>query len=43
MIGMFLTHTPSGLCGTVQDVAVDPAGIALARIHDRWFMVKELE
>lgn len=43
MIGMFLTHTPSGICGNVQETAVDPAGLALARIHDKWFMVGELE
>lgn len=35
MIGMSLTHTPSGICGNVQDVAVDPAGLALSRNIDR--------
>lgn len=41
MIGMHLSH-PSGTSGTVDAVSVQPDGLALARIGDKWFMVSEL-
>lgn len=43
MIGMTLTHTQSGITGKIDSTAVDPAGLPMARINDRWFMVADLD
>jgi hypothetical protein len=41
MIGMRLSHAPSGTIGLVDAVSVDPAGLGLVRIHDMWFMADD--
>lgn len=41
MLGMKLLHTASGVRGKVQSVSVDPAGKALVRIKDKWFLADE--
>jgi hypothetical protein len=42
MLGLTLTHK-SGITGTVDAIAVQADGTALARIEDHWFEVGELE
>jgi hypothetical protein len=36
MIGMKLTHAPSGITGVVTAQAVQPDGMAIVRINDHW-------
>jgi hypothetical protein len=41
MLGMTLRHPLAGIAGEVDGVSVDPAGFALVRICDHWFLAED--
>jgi len=42
MIGMYLTHIPSGITGVIDAQSVQPDGMAIVRINDHWFPADEV-